>query len=287
MRTVSRRPPRPLPLNRRPAREGQRPPLPVLCVGGYDPSGGAGILADLRAARAAGAEALAILGALTAQSSSRVAAVRPVPPGWVAAQIDALAAESRFGAVKTGLVAGAASIEELTAWYRRARAGPLVVDPVRTAGEGTRLTGAATWRALVRALVPLAALVTPNRLEAEELAGIPIGGPKEAEKAALAIGSLGAGAVLIKGGHLDGAPADLLWDGRAFRWLRSRRRHPGAWHGLGCHLAAAIAARLALGDQLVPAVRAARAVLARGMRGAAVSPSGRRVPAWREPSSRS
>ena len=100
------------------------------------------------------------------------------------------------------------------------------------------------------------------------------------ERAARALASLGPAAVLVKGGHLAELPADLLWDGRKARWFRSRVRIAGRWHGLGCHLAAAIAARLALGDPLPRAVARGRAVLRRGMRGAVVTPSGRLVPSW-------
>jgi hydroxymethylpyrimidine/phosphomethylpyrimidine kinase len=249
-------------------------------VGGLDPSGGAGILADLRAARAAGGEALAVLGALTAQSSGRVAAVRAVPRGWVREQLVALAAEVRFGAVKTGLIASPASVAELGAWLRRSKRGPLVVDPVFESGTGVRLVPAEARRAAIRELLPLAALVTPNRMEAELLSGVTISGPGDMERAARALGQLGPAAVLIKGGHLDGLPSDLLWDGRGARWFRSRERIAGRWHGLGCHLASAIAARLALGDPLARAVARARAVLRRGMRGAVVTPSGRLVPSW-------
>ena len=253
----------------------------VLCVGGLDPSGGAGILADLRAARAAGAEAFAAVGALTAQSSGKVFAVRPVPRGWVGEQVRALATERRFGAVKTGLIASPASIAELGSWYRGSKsAGPLVVDPVFDAGEGTRLLSSAGRRAAVRELLPLAALVTPNRMEAELLSGGRIAGPVEAELAAWRIASLGPGAVLIKGGHMEGRPGDLLWDGREMRWFRARGRLAGRWHGLGCCLASAIAARLALGDPLPRAVARARVLVAAGMRRALVTPSGRLVAWW-------
>src|SRR5262245_9385761 len=152
-------------------RRSSRGAAPVLCIGGYDPSGGAGILADLRAARASGGDALAVVAALTAQSSGKVTSVKPVPRGWIRAQIDALAEETRFGAVKTGLVAGASAVREIADWRRGAHRAPLVVDPVRIAGEGTRLMDDATWRALVRWLLPAAAIVTPNRYEAESLAG--------------------------------------------------------------------------------------------------------------------
>jgi hydroxymethylpyrimidine kinase/phosphomethylpyrimidine kinase len=259
----------------------------VLCVGGFDPSGGAGIVADLRGASAAGGQAVAILAALTAQSSARVFEARAVPRGWVRSQIDPLASEAAFGAVKTGLFASSSSIAELAAWYRtergRVRAGPIVVDPVFASGDGTRLATETVWRSLVRDLIPLAFLVTPNRAEAEKLSGVRIAGRESMERAArriVASESGGPSAVLLKGGHVPGPPADLLWDGKTARWLPSAKRLPGRWHGLGCHLASMIAVRLAIGDPLPRAVSRARALLARGMRGAVVTPSGRLVPSW-------
>jgi len=258
----------------------RRRPRPVLMVGGWDPSGGAGIAADLRAAEAAGAPALAALGGLTAQSSLGVRAVSGVPRGWVRAQVEALASENVFGAVKTGLLASASSIAELAAWYEREGSGPLVVDPVLVSGDGRALLGEGARRALIERLLPLAALVTPNLGEAETLSGVRITGPGSEERAARAIARLGPRAVLIKGGHAQGPPADLLLSGRRARRLRARSRMPGRWHGLGCHLAAAIAARLALGDTLPAAVVRARAILAKGMRGAQTTPSGRLVPHW-------
>jgi len=249
-------------------------------IGGWDPSGGAGLAADLRASAAAGAPALGVLGGLTAQSSLGVQAVSAVPRGWVQAQLAALASENVFGAVKTGLIASAGSIREVAAWYAREGSGPLVVDPVMISGDGHPLLGAAARRALVERLLPLATLVTPNVDEARHLSGVRLGGRASWERAARRIARLGPRAVLIKGGHAAGAPADLLWTERGARWLRGPRRLPGRWHGLGCHLAAAIAARLALGDALPEAVRRARAILVRGMRGAHATPSGRLVPHW-------
>ena len=252
----------------------------LLTIGGLDPSGGAGILADLRAARAVGVETVSVLSALTAQSSARLLDVRPVPAGWIRAQIRALEGELSFAAVKTGLFASRMSIIESARWYRASGAGPLVVDPILATGDGKEVLGAAARRALVEDLFPLAALVTPNRFEAETLAGFPIRGEGALEEAARTIAALGPRAVLVKGGHFAGPPIDLFWDGRRARTLRGARRRPGRWHGLGCHLGAAIAARLAKGDSVAMAVARARSILARGMARATVTPSGRLVPRW-------
>lgn len=252
----------------------------LLCVGGLDPSGGAGILADRRAARAAGCKALSVLSAITAQNSARVFAVRAVPGGLVRSQLVALEQEVSFGAVKTGLFAGRASIQEFASWYRAHRAGPLVVDPVFAAGDGTVFAGGRVRAALVRELFPLAALVTPNRMEAAALTGLAISRSRGMEDAARAISDLGARAVLLKGGHLRGCPEDLLWDGREAYFLRGGARLRGRWHGLGCHLASAIAARLALGEPLLRAVVSARRILRAGMLHPCRTPSGRLVPRW-------
>jgi hydroxymethylpyrimidine/phosphomethylpyrimidine kinase len=263
-------------------RIGRRSPQerPLLAVGGWDPSGGAGLAADLRAAAAAGSPALGVLAALTAQSSLAVRKVAPVPRGFVRAQLEALASENVFGAVKTGLLGSSAAISELAVWYARDGSGPLVVDPVLVSGDGRPLMGPAARRALVERLFPMAALVTPNRGEAEVLSGRRIDGAEAMLRAARVIAGLGPRAVLIKGGHLPGPPSDLLWYGAKAVWMRSPRRVPGVWHGLGCHLASAIAVRLARGRSLTRAVVEARALLLRGMRGARLTPSGRRTPYW-------
>lgn len=259
-------------------------PGPLLCIGGVDPSGGAGLVADVRAARAVGADVLTVVAALTAQNSRQVVAVRKVPSGWVLKQIEALEKETTFAAIKTGLIADRATIADIARWYRRSRIAPLVVDPVMIAGDGTELLGAAARRALARQLVPLAALVTPNRLEAEILTGAPVEESRSSrERAARMIAHQGAAGVLLKGGHFRGDPRDLLWDARrgTMTWLPGFPRRTGRWHGLGCHLASAVAARLALGDSLIHAVSTARRLLERGMREGRVTRSGRKVPSWR------
>jgi hydroxymethylpyrimidine/phosphomethylpyrimidine kinase len=253
----------------------------LLSVGGLDPSGGAGILADLRAARAAGCEALGVLSCLTAQNSRRVAGVAPVPEGWIRAQIRTLEEERRFAAVKTGLFADHRGIREFARWYARSRAGPLVIDPVLATGDGSWEASPRTLRAMVEELLPLATLVTPNRPEAERLARSPAGRGREGlEDLARRIASLGARAVLIKGGHARGAPQDFLWDAGRGRLLPARIRRAGRWHGLGCHLAAAIGAGLATGEPLARAVAMGRALLGEGMRRPRREPSGRLVPSW-------
>lgn len=256
---------------------------PLLCVGGFDPSGGAGLLADVRAARAAGCEnVLAVVAALTAQSSARVHAARRVPVGWVRAQLEALEIDAPFGAIKTGLLAGGAAVKELAAWYEARRRVPLVVDPVMISGDGTDLMDDEGRRALRRELVPMATLVTPNRMEAEILSGLRLTNRSSTERAARLIVEQGARSVLVKGGHLHGAPRDLLYDARrdTMVWSGPVKRVPGRWHGLGCHLASAIAARLAAGDSLERAVATARRLLQRGMTTARVTGSGRKVPSW-------
>ena len=236
----------------------------VLVAAGLDPSGGAGLLADLEALRAAGAEGWAVATALTAQGPKGARAMEPVPSGLVLRQIDALldGARRRPRALKTGLLGSAENARAVAARFGAAPlAGvPLVVDPVLRSSSGLPLLSDPLRRRPATVLGPLlerAALATPNWPELEVLAGRSLAGEAEAVAAARA---LPARAVLVKGGHREGEPVDLLVRGRSVVRFRGRRR-PNTARGTGCRLASAIAAGLARGLPLRESVIAARALV--------------------------
>ena len=240
--------------------DASSPPPIALTIAGSDSGGGAGIQADLKTFEAHGVFGTSVVTAITAQNTLGVTAVHPVPTEVVRAQIDAVAADLGPAALKTGMLASRALIEEVVAALDAHDLAPLVVDPVMVATSGDRLLDRDAEATLADLLVPRATLVTPNLPEAEILAGRPVRSVDDMEEAAAEIASRGAGAVLLKGGHLetDGSSAhelvDLLWhDGRVRRWQRPRldTRHT---HGTGCTLSAAIAARLATGQALEAAV---------------------------------
>jgi hydroxymethylpyrimidine/phosphomethylpyrimidine kinase len=231
----------------------------VLSIAGSDPSGGAGIQADLKAFAAMGAYGMAALTALTAQNTRGVTGVEIVPPAFVAAQIAAVLEDVRTDAVKIGMI-GRADVAEAVAAALGGWQGPLVLDPVMVAKGGARLLPADAVEAVRRLLLPRASLVTPNLGEAADLLGAAaIADRAGMERAAEALRVLGPRAVLVKGGHLGGpTSADLLLDDEGPLWLEVKRVETRNTHGTGCTLAAAIAARLAAGEPLRDAVRHAK-----------------------------
>jgi hydroxymethylpyrimidine kinase/phosphomethylpyrimidine kinase len=252
-----------------------QPPF-VVAIAGFDPSCGAGVVADARSIEAMGAMPLAVVTATTVQAGRGVKAFRPVAPAHVLAQLDELLKRLPVAAVKIGQVPSAACARALAGVLRRAglQGVPLVLDPVLVATGGASLAGRGTAAAIATSLLPLAALVTVNLAEAGVLAGFRVSDLEGMKRAARVLADKGAGAVLVKGGHLPGDPVDLLRFGGRHILLRSTRI-PGSMHGTGCALASAVAARLACGDDLVPAVRAARVHVRRLLRGAVGAGRGR------------
>jgi len=233
----------------------------ALTIAGVDPSGGAGIAADLRAFAAAGVWGAAVPTLVTAQGTRGVRAVHVLPPRVVARAIDVVLEDLEVAAVKTGALGSANVVHVVARALGRLRA-PIVVDPVIRATRGRALLDRAGVRALQDELIGLAAIVTPNVAEAAILSGVRVHDADSARHAAQRIRELGAQAVLVKGGHLRGARArDLLVDSRGEAWLSGRR-----WrirlHGAGCALSAAIAAHLARGASPREAARAAKSWVA-------------------------
>jgi len=234
----------------------------VLSIAGSDSGGGAGIQADLKAIAAMGAWGATAVTCLTSQNLLGVRSVQPTEPAILADQIDAVCEGFQVRAVKTGMLYSRELIEVVVDRIGQHRPGPLVLDPVMVATSGARLLRDDAVSSLRRDLLPLAALVTPNLEEAAILAGREVHTVPDMCEAAAAIRRLGAAAVLVKGGHLEGDAVDVLDDGSVVRELRAPRvASAGADHGTGCTLAAAIAAGLALGMAVPDAVAAAKRLL--------------------------
>ncbi len=238
----------------------------VLTIAGSDSSAGAGIQADLKTFAALGVYGTSVITAVTAQNTLAVAAVHEVPPDIVAAQIDAVVADIRPDAVKTGMLASAPIVEVVAASVRDHALPNLVVDPVMVAKSGHRLLRDDAVAAL-RDLLPLCTVVTPNLPEAEVLSGRSIASDNDVRRAAEEIVALGAGAVLLKGGHREGAQAvDILFDGHSFREYSAPRVDTTSTHGTGCTFASAIAACLARGEPLPEAVGHAKEYVTEALR---------------------
>jgi hydroxymethylpyrimidine/phosphomethylpyrimidine kinase len=242
-------------------------PLCVLTIAGSDSGGGAGVQADARTIHAMGGFAATAITAITAQNTRGVQAWRPVPTDLLAAQIAAALDDLPVGAVKTGLLPGAAAVRAVARALRRRPGIPLVVDPVLGSTSGTRFLPPAGQRALRRELLPRATLVTPNRPEAEALTGLRIRTDADVEAAGRRLLADGCRAVLIKGGHAKGRTCRdcLIVDARKPVWFEGRRIRTHNTHGTGCVLSAAIALRLGRGDSLAAAIKTARAFLVAGL----------------------
>ena len=252
-----------------PARPHPGNPVPVaLTIAGSDSGGGAGIQADLKTFEAHGVFGTSVLTALTAQNTRAVEGVHAVPPGFIAAQLDAVASDFRIDVVKTGMLGPPEVVEVVAAGIEGWRLGPVVVDPVMVAKSGDALLPAEAVEAVRRRLLPLADLATPNAHEAAVLAGFPVATLDDARRAAAVIRALGPAAVLVKGGHLDGEPdaVDVLLDADGETLFRAERIATPHTHGTGCTYASAIAANLARGYPLRPAVRRAKAYLTEAIR---------------------
>ena len=246
------------------------PPV-ALTVAGSDSSGGAGIQADLKTFAALGVFGASAITALTAQNTTGVRDVHGVPAAHVVAQVEAVLDDLDVRAVKTGMLGTAEVVQAVAALADRLP--HLVVDPVMVASSGARLLEVSAEQAYVTALLPRAAVLTPNLHEAQVLLGASITTLDEQRQAARALGELGPRAVLVKGGHAvrgaGDAAVDVLWDGEHLLELRAPRVPGTNDHGTGCSLASAIAAGLAKGDGLVDAVAAAKAYVARALAGGA------------------
>jgi len=249
-----------------------------LSIAGSDPSGGAGLQADLKVFLRFGLSGAAVPTAITVQSASGVRAVHPLDAALVGRQLAALLADLAPAAVKIGMLGDARVVRAVArALAPLARRGvPIVVDPVLASGDGRRLLARRDVPVLLGQLVPLATLLTPNVAEAAELAGVPASRVVAYASEVLAtLRRAGARAVLLKGGHLSGETStDLLSQrGSTVAFTLPRVRTPRRVHGTGCALSAAIAARLAQGASLEDACGQAKAWVHAAIAGA--RPSGR------------
>jgi hydroxymethylpyrimidine/phosphomethylpyrimidine kinase len=262
----------------------------ALTIAGSDSGGGAGIQADLKTFFALGCHGTSALTALTAQNTVGVRAIHEVPPEFVTAQIDAIVDDIGVDAAKTGMLASEAIVEVVAKAVEIHDVRHLVVDPVFVSKHRDRLLAPGAVDALKRKLFPLAAVITPNLYEAEALLGEELSSLDDMKEAARALHAFGPRTVLVKGGHLatQEVATDVFWDGRSFVEIEGPRFETQDTHGTGCALAAATAARLAHGDEVLQAVRAAKAFVAGAIRHALRIGKGYGPvnPGWQLPNSR-
>jgi hydroxymethylpyrimidine/phosphomethylpyrimidine kinase len=238
----------------------------ALTIAGSDSGAGAGIQADLKTFAALGVYGTSAITAITAQNTLGVTQVLALSPKLVAAQIDAVVEDIGAQALKTGMLANRAIIEIVAKKIAEHRLKNLVVDPVMVATSGDLLIKKSAVASLRSRLIPLAAVVTPNLPEAEELTGMPLRTSEDIEKAARRIVEMGAKSVIIKGGHRKGPAVDLFFDGKDLHALNAPRIRTRNTHGTGCTFSAAIAAYLAKGESLNRAVRLAKGYITAAIR---------------------
>jgi hydroxymethylpyrimidine/phosphomethylpyrimidine kinase len=243
----------------------------ALTIAGSDPSGGAGIQGDLKTFHGHGVYGMAVITALTVQNTRGVTGVHDVPADFVREQLEAVLDDMPVGAAKTGMLSVPATIHAIATVLAQRPVPHLVVDPVMVATSGDPLIRDDAVEVVVERLFPLATVITPNLPEAARLLGRAIEGEDAMRAAARDLLALGPNAVLLKGGHGDGAEVvDLLVTGEGAREFRDARIDTPHTHGTGCALAAGLAAQLARGAALPDAVDVARAFVRRGLERAVV-----------------
>ncbi|MFM7260616.1 MAG: bifunctional hydroxymethylpyrimidine kinase/phosphomethylpyrimidine kinase [bacterium] len=230
---------------------------PALTIAGSDPSGGAGLQADLKTFHQHGVFGMSVVTLVTAQNTRGLTAIDFLSADLVRAQLDAVLSDIPPAAAKTGAI-GRVALIEAVAERLRAKPFPLVVDPVMISKHGHALLEDDAVRTFIDRLLPLADIVTPNLHEAARLIGRRVDRAEDMEPAARLIESMGPRHVLVKGGHLVEGAGDLLLSDGVVRMFPSERLASMSTHGTGCTLAAAIAARLARGESVVDAVDGAR-----------------------------
>jgi len=248
-------------------------PRVALTIAGSDSSGGAGVVADLKTFSARGVWGAVAVTAVTAQNTLGVQTLELVSPELVRAQMASVASDLDVRAAKTGMLGSADNVTAVAETVAELGIGPLVVDPVLVSGHGNRLVpGGPTAEAdlvaaVLRLLLPLAAVVTPNLLEASVLTGVPVLTREDMVVAGRMLAERGPGLVLVKGGHLggDSSPDCLVGEDLPPQWLEEPRVESRHTHGTGCVLSAAICAGLATGLEPSDAVRGAKAFVTRAV----------------------
>lgn len=238
----------------------------ILTIAGSDSSGGAGIQADIKTITMHGMFAMSAITALTAQNTTGVYGILNADADFVANQIDCIFNDIRPNAVKIGMVSEVPIIKVIAEKLKEYKAENIVADPVMVATSGSKLISDDAIEALKTELLPLADVITPNLAEAQVLTGLEIKDKDMMVKAAEQLSQTMNGAIIIKGGHLDDTADDLLYtDGKAV-WIKGERINNPNTHGTGCTFSSAIACNLALTEDKVKAVTAAKEYLSGAIR---------------------
>lgn len=230
----------------------------ALSIAGSDCSGGAGIQADLKTFSAHGVFGMSVIVSVVAENTSRVIDIQDVTPDMIGKQIDAVFEDIDVDAVKIGMLSQPGCMEAVAMKVMQYAPRHVVIDPVMYAKNGCPLMNPGAIDTLIKTVIPLAKVLTPNIPEAEKISGMEISSVEDMKKAAAAIHRMGCGNVLVKGGHAVGNALDILFDGDTFHFFDAERIDTKNTHGTGCTYSSAIAANLALGFELLEAVDRAK-----------------------------
>ena len=248
----------------------------ALTIAGSDPTGGAGLQADLTMFKARGINGVSIVSVITAQNTKGVYTMYELPAGALSSQMTTLLNDIKPDALKTGMLYTADNVKIISENIQAYSLKNLVIDPVSVSSTGVSLADAGMIEALKRHLLPLSRVITPNIIEAEALSGIDIHNNKDVKEAAVRLRSLGPESVIITGGHMKGNAVDLLFDGEEFMSLENDKID-GEFHGTGCAFSAAITACLALGYSVKESFIEAKDIVYKAMQSAKSPGSGLKI----------
>ncbi|MCE5195513.1 MAG: bifunctional hydroxymethylpyrimidine kinase/phosphomethylpyrimidine kinase [Nitrospiraceae bacterium] len=229
----------------------------ALTIAGSDPTGGAGLQADIRVFKSLGIHGLSIPTALTAQNTMKVKSLSSIDKDFFAGQMDVLLEDIKPDALKTGMLFNKWIVEAVTERIKKYSLSNLVIDPVAVSSSGMSLADDNLISTVKDILIPIAAVITPNMYEASLLTGIGIKNENDMKKSARILKNMGTKAVIITGGHLKDSAVDLFYDGEEFKRFESEKIR-GEFHGTGCAFSAAITVYLAKGYEIIEAVKMAK-----------------------------
>jgi len=237
----------------------------ILTIGGSDPSGGAGIQADIKTFCAARMYGTSVITAITVQNSTSVSNIMPLPPEIVEQQLDAVFSDMDIQTVKIGMLYNAEIVEVVSRYLRKASPKSIVLDPVLKSSTGTTLLLEDAINLLKNSLFPIATVITPNISEASYFSGMLVNDIPSMKEASAILQSFGSTNILIKGGHLEKLPVDILYNGKKFFVFEAPRIVTDNGRGLGCSFASAIAVSLARGLSIEESVDIAKKFISKAL----------------------
>ena len=236
----------------------------VLTIAGFDPSGGAGLQADLKVFNSLGVYGLSVVTSLTAQNTQKVEKVLPVDPDFLREQLFVLLSDIMPDAVKIGMIYSEKNIKTVESITKKYSLKNIVLDPLILSSSGKRLLDEKAVAGIIKKLFPLCRVITPNISEASALAGMEIRSEKDMEKAAIRLKEFGPENVIITGGHLERTAADIFYNGK-FHYMTSKKIE-GEFHGTGCVFSSAITAFLAKNEKPLESARLAKNFINKAIR---------------------